>query len=200
MADWSDRVDALLYDGESVESEFLAGTATVIVTSHRVLAFTPTIDGPEYAAVDRPNVVDVERRSISDRSLWRPAAKATAIAVPFLALGAVLDPEAWLPRPDVSGTGAGGGAVETVDAMLGLFYGVDTAMLVVGTALVVVALALVGVQLASREQFVVLSVAGDETDVRMPDALGEGELAALREAIAPPPPSEPEPATVARSE
>ena len=48
MAGWKSRVDDLLYDGETARETVDVGTSRVVVTSHRVLAFTPDADGENF--------------------------------------------------------------------------------------------------------------------------------------------------------
>jgi len=57
MDEWRGRVDELLYAGESIEERIGVGDADVVVTTHRVLALTPSGDGERYRAIDRPNVL-----------------------------------------------------------------------------------------------------------------------------------------------
>lgn len=199
MADWSARVEQLLFDGESVETEVEVGTATVVVTSHRVLAFTPQADGKDYRAVDRPNVLGVERTSVDRVDLRERAAK-TGVAGAVLALiGVVFDPTAVIPQPDLSAAdeadamGDVGGIVGLVDGMLAAFYALDAFFLVVGGLLLAIGLALAGVQLATRTSQVAITVAGeDEPPILLPDRIDDRSLSTLRTALAPPEPECPE--------
>lgn len=187
MPDWSDRVDQLLFDGEAVEAAVDAGTATVVVTSHRVLAFTPQADGADYRAVDRPNVLGADRRSVSPLGLLPRATKTGAVGALLAIVGLVVDPEALLPRPDVSSAPAAGGTVGTVDTVIGVFHAADEALLVLGALLVAVAIGLVGLEVATRRTLVAIEVAGEEPDVELPGTVDEGEHDALEAALAAPP-------------
>lgn len=56
---WQGDVEDLLYDGESVDRTVDFEDGSVVVTSHRVLVFTPESDGKNFYQVDRPNVVGI---------------------------------------------------------------------------------------------------------------------------------------------
>lgn len=191
MADWSTRVEQLLFDGETVEAEVEVGTATVAVTSHRVLAFTPQVDGKDYRAIDRPNVRDVERRHVDGVDVRARAAKLGVAAVVLLGTGAVFDPAALIPRPDLSaaeGADGVGSAVGVVDGMIGAFHALDTVLLALGGLLGALALALVGLHYVTRSSRVAVDVAGEEPPVLLPGRIDDESLARLRDAIAPPEP------------
>lgn len=187
MADWSDRADRLLFDGETVESEHSVGTATVVVvTSHRVLSFTPHVPGRDYRPVDRPNVRGLERRSISEHDLVGRALKLGLVGGLLLAVGLAVDPEALLPRPDVSDVPATGNVLGLVDTVIGLFHAMDEVLLLAGGLLLVVAVGLAGWEVRTRRDRLAIVVAG-EADVLLPDALGDAELSALEAAMTEPP-------------
>lgn len=188
MPDWSDRVDRLLFDGEVVETELHVGTATVVVTSHRVLAFTPAVDGADYRAIDRPNVRGVERRSVSDLDLRSPAAKLGAVGGLIVLVAFVVDPASLLPRPEVSDAPTAGGLVETVDRAIGLFHALDALLLGFGALLVAVAVGLQGLEFATRRERVAIEVVGEEPSVELPGTIGDEEVSTLADALAPPRP------------
>lgn len=200
MPDWSERVDQLLFDGEEVERRLEVGTATVAVTSHRVLAFTPQADGADYRAVDRPNVRGVERRQVSTLGLLPRAAKVGAIGGLLALVGVAVDTEALLPRPEVSDAPAAGGMVDTIDGVIGVFHALDTILLWLGVTLLVVAVGLVGLELATRRARVAIEVVGEEADVRLPGSVDDAEIEALEDAIAAPPDGNPNPESAATSD
>jgi len=182
MADWSERVDQLLFDGEHVETTVDLTGGTVVVTGQRVLVFTPGGDGERFRAIDRPNVIGVERRGVSPFDLLPTAAKVGVAGALLVLVGVVVDPAALFPRPDLSSARAAGGMVGTVESMLDLFYALDSALIALGAVLSIVGAAMLGVQLATREDRLAIEVAGDE-DVLLSFGADEPTLAELHAAI-----------------
>ncbi|MFC6728528.1 hypothetical protein ACFQDG_07745, partial [Natronoarchaeum mannanilyticum] len=80
MDEWRGRVDELLYAGESIEERVEIGDAEVVVTTHRVLALTPSGDGERYRAIDRPNVLGASIDADGDRGHVLTAGKAALVA------------------------------------------------------------------------------------------------------------------------
>lgn len=170
MADWRARVDRLLYDGEVVEAQAGGDDAGVVVTTHRVHAFTPGTDGANYRAVDRPNATGVTRRTGGSRR-WLVA------GVEALLAGALLAGGSLLVNFDgaVSGVGiARGQGAEALGGILGLlalartaFGLLDDVLRLTGAVALLVGVAGVAAYLASREERLVVGVAGDE-DLALP--------------------------------
>ncbi|GAB3682158.1 hypothetical protein GCM10028857_07520 [Salinarchaeum chitinilyticum] len=181
MADWSERVDELLFDGETVDSSVDVGAGTIVVTSHRILVFTPGGDGPRYRAIDRPNVLGVEQRAVSPYDLLPTATKLGVGGALLVLAGLVVDPAALFPRPDLSGA-EGMGVVDSVDSMLDLFYALDLALIALGAVLAVVGIGLIAVQLATRQDRLAIEVAGED-DVLLSYGIDDATLAALDGAI-----------------
>lgn len=181
---WAERLTDLLYDGESVVESVDLGDARVVVTSHRVLAFTPDADGIAFRQVDRPNVVAVTAGARTESSLLGRAGRWGVIGVVLLGAGLVLDMEALVG--DVSmGGGAGsqigvGGVLELVRTVLDLLGRLDEILAVAG----VLVLALAGVAAVAywltRQPTFVIEVAGDD-DVHLPRV---GEEEAVRDRLA----------------
>jgi len=190
MADWSDRLEQLLFEGEHVETTVEVGTGTVAVTGQRVLVFTPGGDGKQFRDIDRPNVLGVERRAISPFDLVPRAAKLGVAGVLLVLVGVVLDPAALFPRPDLSGAQAAGGLLGPVNTMLDLFYAVDTVAIALGALLAIVSAGLVGVQLATRRDNLAIEVAGED-DVLLSKGDDESTITDLQSAIDVPTPEEP---------
>ena len=61
---WVERAEGLLYEGESVRETVPVGAGGIVVTTHRLLAFTPDREGPNFRQVDRPNVDGAEVRTV----------------------------------------------------------------------------------------------------------------------------------------
>lgn len=188
MSVWSERAEQLLFDGETIDTEVAVGPATVVVTSHRLLAFTPQADGKDYRAVDRPNVRDVERRAVYGLDYRERAIKLGVVAAILLVVGVILDPESLLPKPDVSGAGSAAGfgdVLGIVDRMIGLFHALDALLIGVGVLLAVVAVALGALQLSTRSVVLAVDVAGEDP-ITLPKRVDPGELERLQAAIEPP--------------
>lgn len=191
MTAWSDRAEQLLFDGETIDTEVAAGGATVVVTSHRLLAFTPQADGKDYRAVDRPNVRDVERQAVYGVDFRRRIAKLGVVGLLLAGLGLAFDPSAWLPQPDVDApaeAGGVGGVLGMVEGMIGFFHALDTVLLAAGGLALTVALGLAGVQLATRSVRVAIHVAGEDP-VHLPERVDDETLEQLRAAAEPPEPA-----------
>ncbi|ELY98487.1 hypothetical protein [Natrialba asiatica] len=207
---WTHHVDALHYDGEAEQRRLELETATIVVTSHRVLAFDRSsrsrLPGTHpYRHVDRPNVQHVTvSQSGSTRHLLRSLLTG-AIGLTLLTTAAVVSFGELVPELELDGTAArdrAGTATDAGDAAgttaavdstfetLGvLFQILDTGVLVGGILSLALAAVFAGLYIRSRSRQLVLQVAGGD-DIAVP--LGETDDAApitlsLSEAIQPGP-------------
>lgn len=190
---WTERVDTLLYDGETVERRFDLDDRVVVVTSHRVLAFTPEDEGATYAHVDRPNVAGVSVASDGDRRyLWR-AIKPGLLGAGSLAFASVVSLEGVVPPLETANVDAGtpgmAGVADALGTVRSLLALLDLAMLVGGLALAGVAVFLLGAYFHSRTRELVVEVDGEDDVIVPVDDRGEELAADLREAVQPPPPA-----------
>lgn len=183
-ATWTDRTEDLLYDGESVRERVPVGTARLVVTSHRLLAFTPD-DEPRFRQVDRPNVTGVAVETSARTDLLRTAARPALWGLVLLVGGLLISFDSLLgPVSTPSGVGVGGilSIVQTITTGLSLL---DDAMRVLGSLLLLVALVPVLGWLRSRERQLVVAVSGGD-DVRVavdgedPESVAAALTAALR--------------------
>jgi len=191
MADWSDRVEELLYEGEEVTERVSAGDAHVVVTTHRVLAFTPEMVGENFRQVERPNVTDVAVRSDGETRFLLTGFRAGLFGVVLLAVGMAVDFGALMGDIDLSDTGSTGqlgigGILGMVQGMISIISSLDDYMRMIGALLLLVALVPVAVYLYSRETRLVLTIAGgaDLPIATSPDDADE-IVARLRDAILP---------------
>lgn len=194
MTPWSDRAEDLLFDGESIEAEVAVGTSDVVVTSHRVLAFTPEREGKDFRKIDRPNVRGVRRQAVDSIDVRRRAAKLSVAGVVLAAVGLVFDPQSLIPRPDLSsadGAGEVGGILSLVQGLLDLFYALDVGLLVLGLLLLTLGLGLLGVQLAMRSSRLALDVAGEEP-ILLSGTVDDAALDRLRTALSAPATDQPD--------
>lgn len=187
---WRDRLDELLYEGESVEESLAVGDAKVVVTSHRVLSFDPDGDGPHFRQVDRPNVVGVSTGARSEASHLMRGIRWTAIGLVLVLAGTFVDMDDLVGGVDLGG-GAGsqigvGGVLGVVRSMLDLLRQLDELLQLFGALALVLGVVVLGVYLWTREPTVVVEIAGDEDDVHLPRPEDTGGLVdRLEAAIAP---------------
>ncbi|ACV12800.1 conserved hypothetical protein [Halorhabdus utahensis DSM 12940] len=191
MADWSDRVEELLYEGEDVTERVSAGDAHVVVTTHRVLAFTPAMEGENFRQVERPNVTDVAVKSGGEARFLMMGLRTGLFGIVFLAVGLLVDFGALMGDIDLTDTGSTGqlgigGILGMVQGMISIIYSLDDYMRMLGALLLLAALVPTAVYLYSRETHLVLTVAGGEDlPIASSPADAEETLARLREAILP---------------
>lgn len=188
---WAGSVEDLLFDGETVRREVPVGDNRVVVTTHRVLAFTPESDGENYRRVDLPNVADVRAGHEGETNLLRTALRTFAYGGVLLAVGVAVDFEAIVPTDAFSGTGqaAGqvgvGGLLGVMQRMLGVIAQLDRYARLVGAVLVLFGVFVVAVYYLTRERVLVVAVAGDAEDIHVPapDADVDGVVTALERAL-----------------
>ncbi|NHN43525.1 hypothetical protein G9C85_18050 [Halorubellus sp. JP-L1] len=167
---WRERVDELLYEGESVERTVDVGANRVYVTSHRVLAFfDEDAAGPNFRQVDRPNVEGVGAGSDSDwlrlarAVVWGGLGLASVVGGVLVEFGSFVSVPENLQSGAVGGTG---GIVSLFADLVAALALVDEAIAVLGVLFLAVA-AYHGYRYAeSRERVVTVGVAGAE-DVRL---------------------------------
>lgn len=194
---WADHVTELLYDGETVVESMDLGDARVVVTSHRVLAYTPDAEGAAFRQVDRPNVLGVSTGHRSRGTLLRRGGRWAVIGLVLLGVGAVVDMDAIVGDVDLGG-GAGsqigvGGVLGLVRTVLDLLRSLDEFLVVAGAIVLLLAAMVLGAYLRTREPTIVVAVAGEEPDIHLPR--GEDDVAVherLRAAISPGPSGRPE--------
>ncbi|WEL21975.1 hypothetical protein [Halorhabdus sp. BNX81] len=191
MADWSDRVEELLYEGETVSARVAAGDAHVVVTTHRVLAFTPQMDGENFRQVERPNVTDVAVRSDGETRFLLAGLRAGLFGVVLLGVGLLVDFGALMGDIDLTDTGSTGqlgigGILGMVQGMISIIYSLDDYMVMIGALLLLAGLVPIAVYLYSRETRLVLEIAGGEDLPIAASTEDAGEtVGRLRDAIFP---------------
>jgi len=189
---WAGSVTDLLYEGETVRREVTVGDNRVVVTSHRLLAFTPTRGGENYHQVDVPNVADIRAGYDGEGHLLVQAAQAFLYGLVLLAVGVFVDFGAFVPTGAFENTGAAGriglgGVIELMQRLLGLVARLDDVARAVGALLVLFAVFVLAVYLLTRDRAVVVRVAGEADDVVVPaseDAVNaEAAVADLERAL-----------------
>lgn len=188
---WQDQVEDLLFDGETVESTVDVDSGKAVVTSHRVLAFTPELEGENFHQVDRPNVDGVDTGAKSEARLLEYVLRTGVIGGILVIAGLVLDFDAILGDVELDMEFAGkagvGGMLEMAQTMLHLFSILDELMQLVGSLMVLVAVVIFGIYWYLRDPTLVITVAGEEGDIHLPrPAEGADEVARrLEHAILP---------------
>lgn len=171
MSGWSDRVEDLLYEGETIEGDYTVDTAAVYVTSHRVLAFTPEIDGENFHQMDRPNVEGVSLSSGGETRFGRMGARAALYGALMIVVGYFLPIDSVLgdfSMPDSASQLGIGGVFGLMQTMLDFMRSLDDLLQTFGALLLLFALVPIGVYLWSRERNLVIESAGEEGSIRLP--------------------------------
>jgi hypothetical protein len=170
--DPDERVADLLFSGETIVETAEFGSSVVVVTSHRVLALTPDVDGPNYRHVDRPNVSGVRIETIGATRWLRRAARPFVVGVVLLIGGWSVDLGGFTSALDGTSTEAAGtagiGGITSMARDLGRVLALfDEALLVGGVACLFLVVGLLALYLSSRQRSLTISVAGG-ADVEVP--------------------------------
>ena len=171
MAGWRNRVEDLLYSGESVVDSVDFESASVVVTSHRVLAFSPDGDGPAFQQVDRPNVEAVTTGAESELDLLQRGVKTLVIGFVLVGAGLVIDFESIVGDVNLGGQSSQqlglGGVMGTLQQLLNLITQLDRLMRIFGALALFLAVVFLGVFWFTRDRTLVIEVAGDD-DIHLP--------------------------------
>jgi hypothetical protein len=190
MDSWLERAERLCYEGEAITERVRLGDGGVVVTTHRMLAFSPDGEGPNFQQADRPNVTGVRRDDGGDAGWLQRGLEALLVGAVLVVAGWSVDFEGMFG--DVSLAGANqvsglGGVLGLIEGVLAVLAVLDDLMLAGGAIALLVTVATFGVYLRTRETTLRVEVAGDD-DLRVPvDPWPEGEdvREQLRRAIAP---------------
>jgi len=185
---WTQRATDLLYDGESVEAEVRVGAGGVVVTSHRVLAFTPDREGSNYRQVDRPNVDGVTLTASGEFSFLERASKSILLGFVLVGAGMTVSLDGMVEGVSLDSAGAGtaglGQMMGLLQTLLSLLGQLDDLMRIFGALALGFGVVVLAVYLWSREQLLVISVAGeDDIELTAPD--DDGIPDRLRSALVP---------------
>ncbi|MFC7071856.1 hypothetical protein ACFQJ7_10450 [Halovenus rubra] len=193
MSRWQRRVDDLLYDGETVRKNIDIRAARVVVTSHRVLTFTPQLDGENFQQADRPNVTSVTTSALAPANVLRRGLLIGVIGAVLVVAGVLFDPESIfgdsLELDTTASSDFGlGGFMDATRSMFSLLMNLDTLLLNIGALGLLLATVLLGVYWYLRTPTLVLEQAGDNDDVHLPRPEAASDVAyQLEEAILPDP-------------
>jgi hypothetical protein len=171
MSGWRDRVDDLLYSGESVVETVDFDSASVVVTSHRVLAFSPDGDGPAFQQVDRPNVEGVSTGAESEMGLLERGIRTLVIGFVLVGAGLVVDFGSIVGDVNLGGESSQqlglGGIMGTLQSLLGLISQLDRLMRIFGALALFLAVVFFAVYWFTRDRTLVIEVAGGN-DIHVP--------------------------------
>jgi hypothetical protein len=191
--DWVARAESLLYDGEVIEADVRLDRGGVVVTSHRVLVFTPDREGSNYRQVDRPNVDGVDVTTSGDWSFLELGVKALVVGVVLVAAGMTVSLDSLVSNVSLdSGETASavgiGGMLGMLQTMLTLMAQLDDLMRLFGGLALAFAVVVLGVYLWSRDRLLVVRVAGnDDIELTAPD--DESVVERIEAAVVPDAPS-----------
>lgn len=179
MSRWQERVDDLLYDGETVEETVDFDASRLVVTTHRVLAFTPETDGENFQQVDRPNVTRVTTAAGREESMLTRSVALGALGAVFVAVGVLVDFDSLVGDVDLSRDAAGqlgiGGVLDTIQWLFDVLSRLDDLLLLFGSLAILIAVALFAVYWFLREPALVVETAGDDETIRVPQPAGESD-------------------------
>jgi hypothetical protein len=185
MSGWRGDVDQLLYAGEELQERVGGGPDEIIVTSHRLLALTPDRDGPNFYAVDRPNVEGVELETTGRIGVATTGAKGFLAGLGSILVGILVDFDGLASAIPTAGTdaSAAGGLVSMLDTLRVAIGLLDTVLLAVGGVLAVASVIAIAVYWVTRKRDLRIAVAGDD-DVRLSDdSFSETDLGRIETAL-----------------
>ncbi|AEM55923.1 hypothetical protein HISP_01570 [Haloarcula hispanica N601] len=187
--DWVARAESLLYDGEVIEADVRLDRGGVVVTSHRVLVFTPDREGSNYRQVDRPNVEGVDVTTSGDWSFLELGVKALVVGVVLVAAGMTVSLDSLVGNVSLDSGGAAsavgiGGMLGMLQTMLTLMAQLDDLMRLFGGLALAFAAVVLGVYLWSRDRLLVVRVAGDD-DIELTAPDDESVVDRIEAAIVP---------------
>ncbi|MDS0476362.1 hypothetical protein [Natrinema sp. 1APR25-10V2] len=164
---WSENIDQLCADGETIERRVGLEGATVAVTTRRVLVFTPSASGRNFREVERPNVgtVTVETAQRLSQLCW--ALVAAVVGITLVETARSVDFSGFAPDADFESAASLPGVDAVTNAVNGVFSAIETALLLVdwgilagGVAAFVLAVAFVARYVRSRSRRLRIRVNG----------------------------------------
>lgn len=193
MSRWQRRVDELLFEGETVRERLDIGPSHVVVTTHRVLTFTPELEGENFRQVDRPNVTGVETSALSKANLLKRGLMTGFVGAVLLLAGVLFDPTAVFGDDlDLEAGTANdfglGSLMDATQSMFALMMNLDSILQLFGALALLLSTVILGVYWYFRTPTLAIRLAGDEDDVHMPRPDNATDVAnRLEQAILPDP-------------
>jgi hypothetical protein len=164
-----------LYDDEAIQEVVEWDGATVVVTSHRVLAFTPDLEGANFAEAEKPNVEGVDTDAQSSGWLVERGFRygvygfimlGTAQFVDFGSLLGGLSMGQALSGGGASAPGLGG-VTRIMGRLTALMRSLDEILQTAGALVLLGAVAMVAVYWYTRDPTLAVRVAGGD-DIHLP--------------------------------
>ena len=182
MSRWQSRVDDLLYDGETVRETIDIEASRVVVTSHRVLVFTPEMDGENFRYADRPNITGVGTDALGHDSFLRRGLTLATVGLLLLVAGVLFDPDSLfgddlVVETDTADDFGLGGLMEMTHAMFALLLNLDSILRTFGVLALVLAGVVLGVYWYFRTPTLAIRQAGSRDDLHVPRPENAGDLA-----------------------
>ena len=184
------RVADLLYRGETMAESVEIDGNGVVVTSHRVLALTPELDGPNFRHVDRPNVTGVRVETVGASRWLRRTFQPFVLGLVLLAGGWTVDLDGLTSGLDSTSTETAGqtgvgGIVSMAEGLGRALALLDEVLLIGGALSLVVVVIFLALYARSRTRQLTVVVAGEDDltvplEREQPDA-----VATLRGALKP---------------
>ncbi|WP_408956773.1 hypothetical protein [Natrinema sp. 74] len=193
---WSDNVEQLCTDGETVEQRVDLERATVVVTTRRVLVLTPGPSGRTFRAVERPNVGTVTVETVQRLSQLCGALVAAVVGIALVETARAVNFAGFAPAPDLESPTSLPGVSAITNAVNAALSAIETALLVLdwgvlagGVAAFVLAVGFVAHYVRSRSRRLRIRVTGgNDIDLSAAGADRGADLAAdLEAAIRPGP-------------
>jgi hypothetical protein len=184
---WAGSVEDLLFDGETIRRTIEFENNRIVLTSHRLLAFTPDSDGENFKRVDLPNVADVRAGHVGESNLIQQGARFLLYGGVLLAVGVFVDFGSFVPTNafgaggEASGQLGVGGLLSTMSRFMRLLAEADRYARMIGAVLLLFSTFVFGVYLLTRDRALVIAVAGEREDIHVPasEAGTEKVVAAL---------------------
>lgn len=180
MPRWQARVEELLYDGESISESLDIGASRVVVTSHRIMVFTPELEGENFQQADRPNVTGVDTGSLGEGAFLRRGISVAVVGLVLLVAGLVFDPGSLFSDDIDVDEGAAqdvgaGGIMDATQSLFSLLLNLDSILRAFGALALLLAVVLLSVYWYFRTPTLVIRQAGDHDDVHVqrPDDTAE---------------------------
>lgn len=162
----TDALSELTYAGESVVDSVTVSGGTVTVTSHRVLALLPGESGPNFVAVDRPNVESVAVASAGDAGHGVRALRYGVYALALIG-GSFLVSFDSMSAVDPPAAAGAGQVVSMAVQLTSVLTVVDDVLRIAGVVVLLVALAFAALYGYSRDRHLAIGIAGGDP-VRVP--------------------------------
>jgi len=171
------HLDDLLFQGESIQEDVGMSTGQVALTSHRLLVFTPEVDGKRFSHADRPNVLGASVTVEGDTRYRDLMVRGSVYGILLLGGGYLLDNYPAfksLTSMDVTSNQATAGTVGMVSGIVSMLGLLTSVLFLAGLVTLIATATLLALYMRTRRRELVIDVAEREP-IRIPVAATEGE-------------------------